>query len=99
MNTYMTQIAWLLGTAFVLSLLYELYRATFKTGISEWDSMKSFLRQQPPILHYWLCNDCTCRCRLLMGGVACIEPEHPGHSGRHTLLLPKDFDGPESWTH
>ncbi len=48
MNGYMTQIAWLLGAAFVLSLLYELYRATFKTGISEWDSMKSFLRQQPP---------------------------------------------------
>ncbi len=47
MNAYMTQIAWLLGAAFVLSLLYELYRATFKTGISEWDSMKSFLRQQP----------------------------------------------------
>ncbi len=48
MNGYMTQIAWLLGAAYVLSLLYELYRATFKTGISEWDSMRSFLRQQPP---------------------------------------------------
>lgn len=49
MNGYMTQIAWLLGTAFALSLLYELYRATVKTGIAEWDSMRSFLRQQPPI--------------------------------------------------
>ncbi len=48
MNAYMTQIAWLLGAAFVLSLFYELYRAIFKTGISEWDSMRSFLRQQPP---------------------------------------------------
>ena len=48
MNAYMTQIAWLLGAAFGLSLLYELYRAIFKTGISEWDSMRGFLRQQPP---------------------------------------------------
>ncbi len=48
MNAYMTQIAWLLGTAFGLSLLYEFYRATVKTGITEWDSMRYLLRQQPP---------------------------------------------------
>ncbi len=48
MNGYMTQIAWLLGAAYVLSLLYELYRATFKTGITEWDTMRYFLRRQPP---------------------------------------------------
>ena len=48
MNAYMTQIAWLLGTAYGLSLLYEFYRATVKTGITEWDSMRYFLRRQPP---------------------------------------------------
>ncbi len=48
MNAYMTQIAWLLGIAFGLSLLYELYRAIVKTGITEWDSMRYFLRRQPP---------------------------------------------------
>ncbi len=48
MNVYMTQIAWLLGAAFGLSLLYELYRALVKTGIAEWDSMRYLLRRQPP---------------------------------------------------
>ncbi len=48
MDGYMTQIAWLLGTAFGLSLLYEIYRAIVKTGITEWDSMRYFLRRQPP---------------------------------------------------
>ena len=48
MNAYMTQIAWLLGTAYGLSLLYELYRALAKTGITEWDSMGYLLRRQPP---------------------------------------------------
>ncbi len=48
MNAYITQIAWLLGTAFGLSLLYEIYRATVKAGISEWDSVRTLLRQHPP---------------------------------------------------
>lgn len=48
MNAYMAQIAWLLGIAFGLSLLYELYRALVQTGITEWDSMRYLLRRQPP---------------------------------------------------
>jgi phosphatidylserine synthase len=39
-----TQAAWVLLTAFVLSLAYELYRATAKAGTSPHDSKQSFVK-------------------------------------------------------
>lgn len=39
-----TQAAWFLVAAFVLSLVYELYRATAKAGTSRHDSMQSFAK-------------------------------------------------------
>ncbi len=39
-----------------------------------------------PVLRRWICDDCTRGYRLLMGGVACIDREHPGYSGGHLLL-------------
>jgi phosphatidylserine synthase len=38
------QAAWILVAAFVLSLAYELYRATVKAGTSPHDSMAAFVR-------------------------------------------------------
>lgn len=38
------QAAWVLLAAFVLSFVYELYRATAKAGTSEHDSMQSFAK-------------------------------------------------------
>jgi hypothetical protein len=38
------QAAWVLVVAFVLSLVYELYRATVKAGTSPHDSMTAFVR-------------------------------------------------------
>jgi phosphatidylserine synthase len=39
-----TQAAWVLLAAFVLSFLYELYRATAKAGTSQHDSMQGFAK-------------------------------------------------------
>ena len=39
-----TQAAWMLIAAFVLSCVYELYRATAKAGTSPHDSMQSFVK-------------------------------------------------------
>jgi hypothetical protein len=39
-----TQAAWVLVTAFALSIVYELYRATVKRGTSRHDSMQSFVK-------------------------------------------------------
>ena len=45
MLRYSSQVSWILIVAFMLSLLYELYRSTAKNGISKSDSMRSFLTQ------------------------------------------------------
>ena len=39
--------AWVLTAASVLSIAYELYRATIKAGVSEHDSMRGFVVQLP----------------------------------------------------
>ena len=39
-----TQAGWVLVTAFALSFVYELYRATVKRGTSRHDSMQSFVK-------------------------------------------------------
>ena len=39
--------AWVLATAFSLSLVYEVYRATIKAGTSQHDSMRKLLLQTP----------------------------------------------------
>ena len=39
--------AWILLATFVLSLAYELYRATIKAGTSRHDSMRSFVQTLP----------------------------------------------------
>jgi hypothetical protein len=44
MTDLVTQAAWVLFTAFVLSLAYELYRATAKAGTSPHDSKQSFVK-------------------------------------------------------
>ena len=44
MTDLMTQAAWILVAAFILSFVYELYRATAKAGTSRHDSMESFAR-------------------------------------------------------
>lgn len=44
MTDLVTQAAWVLVAAFVLSLAYELYRATAKAGTSRHDSMASFVK-------------------------------------------------------
>jgi hypothetical protein len=44
MTDLMTHAAWILMAAFVLSSVYELYRATTKAGTSRHDSMQSFVR-------------------------------------------------------
>src|SRR5918992_226110 len=44
MTDLVTQAAWVLVAAFLLSLVYELYRATAKAGSSRHDSMQSFAR-------------------------------------------------------
>lgn len=43
------QASWVLIAAFALSLLYELYRATVKAGVSESDSMRLFVTQAIPV--------------------------------------------------
>lgn len=44
MTDLVTQAAWVLVAAFVLSLAYELYRATVKAGTSSHDSAASFVK-------------------------------------------------------
>ena len=44
MTDLVTQAAWVLAAAFVLSLVYELYRATAKAGTSRHDSRASFVK-------------------------------------------------------
>jgi hypothetical protein len=44
MTDLVTQAAWVLVAAFVLSLAYELYRATAKAGVSSHDSPASFVK-------------------------------------------------------
>ncbi len=44
MTDLVTQAAWALVAAFVLSLVYELYRATVKAGTSAHDSRASFVK-------------------------------------------------------
>ena len=39
--------AWVLLVTFVLSLAYELYRATIKAGTSRHDSMRAFVQTLP----------------------------------------------------
>ena len=48
MLKYSSQVSWILIVAFTVSLLYELYRATAKNGVSKYDSMRSFLAQGLP---------------------------------------------------
>ena len=48
MLSYSSQVSWILIVAFVLSLLYELYRSTAKNGVSRYDSIRSFLTQGLP---------------------------------------------------
>ena len=44
MTDLVDQAAWVLVAAFMLSLVYELYRAIAKTGTSRHDSMESFAK-------------------------------------------------------
>ncbi len=44
MTDLVSQAAWILVAAFVLSFVYELYRATAKAGTSRHDSMQSFAK-------------------------------------------------------
>ena len=44
MTDLMTQAAWMLTAGFVLSFVYELYRATVKRGTSRHDSMQAFAK-------------------------------------------------------
>lgn len=47
MVEYTTQASWVLIATFILSILYELYRATLKAGVSRIDSMRSWLLALP----------------------------------------------------
>lgn len=49
MTDLVTQGAWVLVAAFVLSLTYELYRATAKAGVSPHDSTASFVKNNIPL--------------------------------------------------
>ena len=49
MTDLVTQAAWFLTAAFVLSLVYELYRATVKAGTSAHDSPQAFVRDNIPL--------------------------------------------------
>ena len=45
MTTFIIHAAWTLTAAFVLSFFYEVYRATVKAGVSQHDSVRSFILQ------------------------------------------------------
>jgi hypothetical protein len=44
MTTLVVQAAWALLAAFLLSLVYEIYRATAKAGTSRYDSVDAFVK-------------------------------------------------------
>lgn len=44
-DTLIIHAAWTLTGAFALSLLYEIYRATLKAGVSEHDSLRALATQ------------------------------------------------------
>ncbi|MEX2598698.1 MAG: hypothetical protein WD533_03475 [Dehalococcoidia bacterium] len=44
------QTSWVLLVTWTLSVLYELYRAMFKSSVSEFDSFRSWLGQGLPLL-------------------------------------------------
>ncbi len=44
MSHLVTQAAWVLVAAFVISFVYEVYRATAKAGTSQHDSMRAFVK-------------------------------------------------------
>jgi phosphatidylserine synthase len=48
MLRYSSQVSWILIVAFMLSLLYELYRSTAKHGISKYDSRRVLLTRGLP---------------------------------------------------
>jgi hypothetical protein len=43
----MSDAAWVLVGTFLLSIMYELYRATIRAGDSKYDSARAFLEQLP----------------------------------------------------
>ena len=43
-----TLAAWLMASAFVISTVHELYRATAKAGVSQYDSMREVLTRTLP---------------------------------------------------
>ena len=49
MSELMRHAAWILLITFVLSVLYELYRATIKAGVSRHDSLRTFVSQGLPL--------------------------------------------------
>jgi len=49
MSELMKHAAWILLITFVLSVLYELYRATIKAGVSRHDSLRTFVSQGLPL--------------------------------------------------
>jgi len=49
MTSLVTQAAWVLAAAFVLSLAYELYRATARAGSSRHDSIDAFVKNNLPL--------------------------------------------------
>ena len=49
MSELMRHAAWILLITFALSVLYELYRATIKAGVSRHDSLRTFVSQGLPL--------------------------------------------------
>lgn len=49
MTDLVTQAAWFLTAAFILSIVYELYRATAKAGTSLHDSPQAFVKNNVPL--------------------------------------------------
>ncbi len=47
MYDLMSDAAWVLTACFLLSIVYELFRATIAAGVSEHDSMRAFVSQLP----------------------------------------------------
>lgn len=47
MSDLMNDAAWVLTATFSLSIVYELYRATLRSGASEHDSIRGFVAQLP----------------------------------------------------
>lgn len=48
MTTLMRHAAWVLTAAFVLALIYEIYRGTIKAGVSRHDSLRVLVTQGLP---------------------------------------------------